>query len=220
MRKTILLIIMAAALVRVGHAQTLNWATLKDNRSNLAYASYGYDFGVTAQMGYGRTIQTIRPLLVTLDYSMPMGKQWIDDFKIRLGAHVEFLEKNGFSVSGKAMGNFRRHQMSLVRMVSFGGEFALVAGYFKPTYHAAVELSSDGAVVTHMKHSRLMKSVYSQIHDGWYLNNGVHYFYGIQAGKTLGDAYELTLKLGKTNARGNHEDVLPAYVQLGINKRF
>lgn len=132
MRKTILLIIMAAALARVGHAQTLNWATLKDNRSNLAYASYGYDFGVTAQMGYGRTIQTIRPLLVTLDYSMPMGKQWIDDFKIRLGAHVEFLEKNGFSVSGKAMGNFRRHQMSLVRMVSFGGEFALVAGYFKP----------------------------------------------------------------------------------------
>lgn len=220
MRKTVLAMIIAAAFARFGHAQTLNWASLKDSRSNLVYATYGYDFGVTAQVGYGRYIETIRPVLVTFDYSMPMGKSWTDDFKMRLGAHVEFLEKNGFSVSGKAMGNFRRHQMSLVRMVSFGGEFALVAGYFKRAYHAAVELSSDGAVVTHLKHSHLMKSAYPEIHDGWYLNNGVHYFYGIQAGKTLGDTYEISLRLGKTNARGNHEDVLPAYVQLGINKRF
>jgi hypothetical protein len=220
MRKVILTIILAGALVRIGHAQTVNWPSLKNERFNVAYASYGYDFGVAAQAGYGRFVPTIRPLLITLDYSMPMGGRWTDDFKLRLGAHVEFFEKNGFAVSGKAMGNFRRHQTSLVRMASFGGEFALIAGYFRPTYHAALEVGGDGAVVTHLRHSRLMKSNFPEIHDGWYLNAGAHYFYGIQVGKNVGKQYEINLRLGKTNARGGHEDVLPVYAQLSVTKRF
>ncbi len=220
MRNVILTIILAGALARVGHAQTVNWASMKNDRSNVVYASYGYDFGVAAHAGYGRFVPTIRPLLITFDYSMPMGGRWTDDFKLRLGTHVQLLEKNGFALSGKAMGNFRRHQTSLVRMASFGGEFALVAGYFKPAFHAAVELSADGAVVTHLKHSRLMKRDFPRIHDGWYLNTGVHYFYGIQAVKSIGRQYDVNLRLGKTNARGEHEDVLPVYAQLGVARRF
>lgn len=211
---------LAGILTSSGYTQNLNWRPAGAQNSNIVYSNFGYDFGVTAQVGYGRFIRTIRPLFLTFDYSMPMGHRLTDDFKMRLGAHVEFFEKNGFVVSGKVLGNFRNHKTSLVRISSFGGEFSLVTGYFKPTYYAAIELAADGAVASYLKHSDLMKNNYPQIHDGWYLDNGVHYFYGIQAGKTIGRSYEANLRLGKANARGNEDDVLPIYFQCGLMKRF
>lgn len=211
---------LAGILTSSGYSQNLNWRSVNEQNPNILYSNFGYDFGVTAQVGYGRFIQTIRPLVLTFDYSMPMGHRLTDDFKVRFGAHVEFFEKNGFVASGKVLGIFRNHKTSLVRISNFGGEFSFVTGYFKPTFHAALELSADGAVVSYLKHSKLMKGNYPEIQDGWYLNNGAHYFYGIQAGKTIGRSYEANLRLGKVNARGNESDVLPIYFQLGLTSRF
>jgi hypothetical protein len=220
MRIVILILILSGLTVGAGHAQQINWGSVSEQRANLVYADVGYDFGVTAQFGYGRLIHAIRPVVLTFDYSMPMGGKLTDDFKVRLGGQVELLEKNGFALSGRAVGNFRRHQTSLVRIASFGGEFSLIGGYFRPGFHAALEVSSDGAVASHLKHSRLMVRNYPQIHDGWYLNTGAHYFYGMQASKTIGGSYDVSMRLGKTNARGSREDVLPLYFQLGLMKKY
>jgi len=220
MRIVLSIIILATVKTGSAAAQNVNWKSIGNRQSNVVYADFGYSFGVTEQFGYGRLVRFVRPVALTFDYSTPMGGKLIDDFKMRLGGQIELLEKNGFVISGKVLGNFRRHQTSLVRIASFGGEFALIGGYFSPGFHAAVELSSDGAVVSHMKHSAIMVRNYPQIHDGWYLNNGVHYFYGIQGSKTLGMSYDVSLRLGKTNARGSSEDVLPVYFQLGLMKRF
>lgn len=218
--KKLIIAIIFAGIANLGYSQNLNWQSVGGQNPNILYTNFGYDFGVTAQVGYGRFIQTIRPLLLTFDYSMPMGHRLTDDFKMRLGGQVELFEKNGFAISGKVLGIFRNHKTSLVRISNFGGEFSLVTGYFKPTFYAAFELSGDGAVVSYLKHSELMKDNYPEIQDGWYLNNGAHYFYGIQAGKTIGQSYDVNLRLGIANARGKEGDVLPAYFQLGLIKRF
>lgn len=202
------------------YGQNFNWRSVNEQNPNMVYSGFGYDFGMTAQVGYGRFIQTIRPLLLTFDYSMPMGHRLTDDFKMRIGGQVELYKKNSFAVAGKVLGNFRNHNTSLVRISSFGGEFSLVTGYFKPTFYAALEVSADGAVVSYLKHTSLMKDNYPEIQDGWYLNNGAHYFYGVQAGKTIGQSYDANLRFGITNARGKEGDVLPAYFQLGLIKRF
>jgi hypothetical protein len=110
----------------------------------------------------------------------------------------------------------------MVRVVSFGSDFAVVAGYYRPSWYAAGELGFDKSVTSYLKHSDIMRTyVFPGIKDGWYIPSGGNYYYGIQAGKTLGESLDLSLRLGATSAEDNDEDaVLPYYLQLGLGVRF
>jgi hypothetical protein len=67
----------------------------------------------------------------------------------------------------------------------------------------------------------VMRSYFPRIRDGWYIPSGGHFYYGIQAGKTIGDRLDLTLRAGATNAQHNDEQaVVPYYLQLGLGIRF
>ncbi len=62
-----------------------------------------------------------------------------------------------------------------------------------------------------------MRANFPSIMDGWYIPSGGHFYYGIQAGKTIGEQFELSLKLGATNAQFKDVNpVLPYYGQLGL----
>ena len=51
--------------------------------------------------------------------------------------------------------------------------------------------------------------------------SGGNYYYGIQAGKTLGETYTLSLRVGMTDAQFHDEDALvPYYVQVGLGMRL
>jgi hypothetical protein len=66
-----------------------------------------------------------------------------------------------------------------------------------------------------------MRAYYPAIKDGWYVPSGGNYYYGIQGSKTIGESFDLSLRLGATNAQDDDEDaVLPFYLQLGFGVRF
>lgn len=221
MKKMLALLIMIAVLAQGGYSQTVNWRALRDDQRNLFHLTLGYDYGVTTQVGYSRSFTLIKPVLVGLDYSMPMGSDLLDDFKVRLGGEVEVVEAGGFSATVRILSNFRRYENDLVRIVSFGSELGAVTGYYTPSWYAAGEFGFDKSITSHLKHSAVMKSYFPWIRDGWYLPSGGHYYYGIQLGKTLGESLDLSLRLGATNAQDNDENaVLPFYGQLGFGVRF
>ncbi|MEW7292293.1 hypothetical protein [Aquimarina sp. 2304DJ70-9] len=221
MKKIFILIIIVVASTGEGQAQTLNWRSIDKDQKNLAYFNFGYDFGTTAQLGYGRLIKVFRPILLGMDYSSPMGKKLTDDFKIRYGAQIEVIERNGFSLTAKVLGNFRRFENSLVRITSFGSEFSTVAGYYKTSWHIAAEIGYDKSIISNLKHSDTMRDIYSEVTDGWYIPTGGHYFYGIQASKTLGKSFDISMRLGMTNAEKKDENAqMPFYGQLGLIKKF
>ena len=214
-------ILLVMTFAGICNAQNINWRSLNDEQPNLAYLNFGYDFGLTAHLGYARSIQTFRPILLSADYSFPMGKQLLDDFKIRYGGQIEIVELNNFSASARIFGNFKRRETELVRIIGFGAELSALVGYYKPKWHIAAEFGFDKSITTHLKHSDIMRDNYGKINDGWYLPSGGHYFYGIQASKTLSRSLEISMKMGLTNAQGNDEDaLLPYYFQLGLLKRF
>ncbi len=221
MKKLVAVIVIVMAVAESTYSQNINWRSLREDQRNVIQFNFGYDFGVTAQVGYNRTFTLIRPILLGLDYSLPMGSDLLDDFKVRLGGQVEVVQIGGFSASVKILSNFRRYQNALVRIVSFGSDFATVAGYYKPSWYAASEFGFDKSIVSHFKHSDIMRAEFPGIRDGWYIPTGGHYYYGIQGGKTIGDAFDLSLRLGATRAQGNDENaVLPYYLQLGLGMRF
>ncbi len=220
--KTLLKVLMVTmVLVELSYSQNINWRALNQDQRNTLQATFGYDFGATAQVGYTRSFTLIRPVVVGLDYSIPMGRDLLDDFKVRLGGQIEIVEIGGFSATLKLYSNFRRYQTAMVRIVGFGSDFAIVAGYYKPTWYAAGEFGFDKAIVSHLKHSDIMRTNFPGIRDGWYIPTGGNYYYGVQGGKTLGENFDLSLRVGATSAQFDDENaVIPYYCQLGLGMRF
>ena len=221
MKKLVAVIAVVMAVAEVSYSQNVNWRSLREDQRNVIQFNFGYDFGVTSQVGYSRSFTILRPVLLGLDYSVPMGNVLTDDFKVRVGGQIEVVQIGGFSATVKILSNFRRYQNALVRIVSFGSDFAAVAGYYKPAWYAAGEFGFDKSIVSHFKNSDIMKTNYPGIRDGWYIPTGGHYYYGIQGGKTIGDTFDLSLRFGATRAQLNDENaVLPYYLQLGLGMKF
>jgi hypothetical protein len=194
---------------------------LAEEQRNVVQLTTGYDYGVTAQWGYSRSMTLFRPAVVGLDFSIPMGGNLVDDFKIRAGGQVELVELDGFSASLKIQSVFRRYQNALVRIVSFGSDCAAIAGYYTSSWYAAGEFGFDKSIVSNLKHSDVMKANFPAIRDGWYIPTGGNFYFGIQGGKTMGDLFEVSLRLGATKAQERDDNaVLPYYAQLGIGVRF
>ncbi len=221
MRKLLSVILLLLALGKAGYCQNINWRSLNDGQRNVMQLNFGYDFGVTTQLGYGRVVTLIRPTLLELDYSSPMGNTPTDDFKVRLGGQMELVEVGGFSATVKISSVFRRYQTELVSIASFGSDFAAVAGYYESSWFAAGEFGFDKAITSHLQHSDIMRAYYPALQDGWYIPTGGHYYYGVQGGKTLGETLDLSLRMGATSSQDHDENpVLPFYLQLGLGARF
>jgi hypothetical protein len=200
--------------------QNLNWKMLEEHRSTLQL-NVGYDFAFSAELGFYHEVSLYRPVLLGISVSLPMGTDLVDDLKVGLSSHVQVIESDGFAFTVKVASNFRRYQNEFVRSVGFGADFAGIAGYYSDTWHAAGEFGFDKAVTTNLIHSDSMKRYYPQITDGWYVPTGGHYYYGIQAGKTLSDRLDLGLRLGATRAQLDDVNaVLPYYLQLGVGLKI
>jgi len=207
--------------VHFSNAQNINWTSLEKNQNDQIYLNFGYDFGLTTQLGYGHQLNMNRPIIITADYSFPMGKNLVDDFKIRLGGQISIFQKEEFVLSAKAYGIFRRHETKLVRMINFGSELAAIFGYYKQSWHIAAEFGFDKAISTHLKHSSVMEENYPAITNGWFEATGGNFIFGIQMSKRMRKKFEVSLRLGATSAQAKDENaILPYYAQLGINYKL
>jgi len=221
MKNTALILLTILFSFNFANSQNINWQSFQEDQKNLAYLNLGYDFGLTTQLGYGYKLKAFKPILLTTDLSVPMGNDFLDDFKFRIGGQMEVFEKNNFSVSTKILATTRRHETNLVRQVGIGTEISLTAGYYKPKWHMAFEIGFDKFLATHLQQGEIMKSNFPEIQDGWFSNSGGQFFYGLQGSKTLGKRMEINFRLGTTNAQGNHENaLLPYYFQLGLMYKY
>jgi hypothetical protein len=219
--KSPLLTLALLFLMTSARAQNINWKRLENGTPQYIQLTAGYDYGFTAQLGYTRLVSLYRPIALGIELSMPMGSTVFDDFKVRFGGQVNLVERAGFALSARVMSNFRRYQNMYVRSVGFGADLGAIAGYYSNSWHANAEFGFDKAITTNLQHSDLLKSDYAQIENGWYVPTGGHYYYGVQAGKTLDTSLDISLRVGETRAQFDDKNaVLPYYFQLGLGKRF
>ena len=213
--------LLLCVLVSGAHAQNINWSILKKDQNNMAYSNFGYNFGVTSQLGYGYKFKTFRTILLSADYSIPMGEKLLDDFKFRMGGQISIYDNKNLILSSKLSFVFRRHQTKLIRMANFGSEASVILGYYKPKWHFAGEFGYDNSSFTHLTHSDEMKENFSSISDGWFGASGGYFRYGIQGSKTIHPSFEISVRVGGTMAKFKDKNpILPFYGQIGLSYWF
>ncbi len=198
-------------------SQSINWQSLKENQSSMVYANMGYQFGMKTQLGYGLKLQTDKAIILTSDFSIPMGAKIIDDFQFRIGGQAELLRVSNFSFSTALYAITRRHKTNWTQQFGMATELTFVGAYCTDKWHLGLEFGLDKNVATKINHGEFLQNNYPEIKDAWYLNSGGNIMLGLQASRTLGTRSSLNLKLGLTNALANHVDALiPFYFQLGF----
>jgi len=135
--------------------QNLNWSSIDQDQSELIYLSFGYNFGVTTQIGYAHKFNLKKPIVLSAAIAVPMGKKPTDDYNLKIGGQMSIVKLNHLRLNAKAYGIYRSHKTKLVQMRTFGTELATVLGFYKPKWHLAGEIGYDASISTHLKHSEI-----------------------------------------------------------------
>lgn len=204
------------------NAQTINWTSLKKEQMQIFNANAGWDFAINYGVGYGYQLKSKLPIIVNLEFSFPAGgNAGFDDHKVKIGGQARVFKFNDFAFTTKIHGVFRRYENPSVRLVNFGSDMSGIIGYYKSKWFVATEVGFDKAIVTHFKHSHLMKDNFPTIQDGWYEpSTGGNFYYGIQTGISF-KQHDIYLKGGRMLTQDfKTTPTIPFYAQLGYNLKI
>jgi len=202
------------------NAQTINWKNIRQYK-HIANVNVTAEYALNYGVAYSYRLSSKRPILLSSEYSFPSGNNFTDDFKVKTGTQIHWLQSGNFHFASKFQGIFRRYQNSYARLLNFGVDISATGGYYKQKWFVAGELGIDKAIVTHFKHSDLYKENFPGVRDGWYEpSTGGNIYIGVQAGWSFQNK-DLYLKLGKLSQQDLHSSpMLPLYAQLGFNIKF
>jgi hypothetical protein len=221
--KSIIIITLFSLLQNKIFAQVINWKNISKQNKHLLNVNAGGEYGITAAIGYHRLVSVKKiPLWLGGEFSMPLGNELADDFKVKLGAQIRLAAFNYFQFSARVQGVSRRYHNQSVTLFSFGSDFAGTLGYYRKHCFLGIESGFDKAIVTHFKHSEWYKrNIYDNVQDGWYEPaTGGNFYYGLQGGYSIKKT-DITLKAGKLLQQDfQSQPLLPFYGQLGVNFRF
>lgn len=202
------------------NAQVINWETISKQKMHLLHTNIGAEYGLTAGMGYHRLVSVKNiPLWLGGEFSIPLGSELTDDFKVKLGAQIRLVTFKHFQFSARVQGVSRRYHNQSVTLFNFGSDFAVTLGYYRKHWFLGAEAGFDKAIVTHFKHSDwYKKNSYGNVQDGWYEPaTGGNFYYGLQGSYSM-KKMDFTLKAGKVLQQDfKSQPLLPFYGQIGVN---
>lgn len=107
-----------------------------------------------------------------------------------------------------------------MRPEHFGSDFTGTAGVYRPRWFLAGEFGFDKAIITHLTQSDWYRTYfYPDAKDGWYLNAGGTFHYGVTGGVAFGRT-ELALRAGWLRTEEFNDVQPPMYAGLGLGIRF
>lgn len=204
----------------VSFAQSINWKTLKPSQKHIVNLNLGFENSFGVGIGYGYHFNTKLPLVLNAEFSMPFGDKVFDDFKTKIGGQLNLVRANNFFATVKAYGIIRRYENDFARLINFGSEFSATAGYYKNKWFIAPEIGFDKAIVTHIKHSDLMKEYNPGVVSGWYIPTGGNFLFGLQSGYSFNNS-DVYAKVGKTISQDLKSNAtVPLYFQVGWSLKW
>lgn len=188
---------------------------------NRVYTAFGLDPAFVTSVGYGRLIRLFdRPILLTGDLGVAAADMDSRDFRARLGALATIAHWRSLHLTGSARFITRGTDNSIYRGLNFGADLTGSVGVYRSGWFAAGEFGFDKAVITHITHSDWYRAYfYPEARDGWYLNTGGTFRYGLIGGFNVGRV-ELCGRFGWQRTESFNVLVPPMYASLGVGLGF
>lgn len=189
--------------------------------ANLVYATFGLDPALVGSVGYGRVVSVMgHRLQLAGEAGLATAGMDTRDFRVRLGTQTSLVRWRSLHLAGSAMAVARGTENSIYRGYDFGADITGTLGVYRRRWFAAGEFGKDKAVITHVKHSDWYRTYfYPGAKDGWYLDAGGTFHYGVSGGFTLGRA-EVSGRFGFLRTEDFNDVVPPAYASVGVGFRF
>lgn len=206
----------------VARNATAQWNVPRlDATRNRVYTVVGLDPAVVTSLGYGRVVRLFgHPIQLGGEVGLAVAEVDTRDFRAQLQAFTSILHWRSLHLTGSAAFITRGTENSIYRGLSFGADFTGAAGVYRPKWFVAGEFGFDKAVITHVTHSDWYRRYfYPDAKDGWYLNAGGTFHYGLTAGATLGST-ELVGRSGWLRTEDFNAVLPPMYASLGIGVAF
>jgi hypothetical protein len=212
--------LLLTALVARDAAAQWNVARLDDG-PNRVYSVVGLDPAVVTGLGYARVVRLLgHRFQLGGDVGIAVAEPDTRDFRAQLHVFTSILHWRSLHLTGSAAFITRGTENSIYRGLNFGADFTGAAGVYRPGWFVAGEFGFDKAVITHVTHSDWYRRYfYADAKDGWYLNAGGTFHYGLTAGATLGRA-ELVGRYGWLRTEDFNAVVPPMYASLGVGVAF
>lgn len=188
---------------------------------NRVYTSFGLDPAFVTSLGYGRVMPILgHDFQLAGEVGIATARLDSDDYRIRLGVNTSIVNWRSVHLTGSATFITRGTDNVIYRGFNFGADFTGAVGVYRPGWFAAAEFGKDKAVITHVTHSDWYRDHYfPEAKDGWYLNAGGVYHYGLVGGISVGPA-EIVGRFGFHQTEKFNGMMPPMYASLGVGYGF
>lgn len=208
-------------LALVSQDAAAQWNVARYDRSpNRVYATFGVDPAMVTSLGYGRVVSVLgHRFQLAADASIGTTGLDLHDFRARVQAGTALLRWRSLALTGSATFVARGTENSIYRGFNFGSDFTGTAGVYRPGWHVAGEFGFDKAVISHITHSDWYRQFYPEARDGWYLDAGGTFHYGVTTGVAVG-AVEVFGRAGWRRTDDFDTVMPPIYVTVGAGLGF
>ncbi|MDM7914127.1 MAG: hypothetical protein ACE15D_10980 [Candidatus Eisenbacteria bacterium] len=218
MKLTLFILVAALLPALAARDAAAQWNVARfDADRNRVYTSFGLDPAFVSSMGVGRVVPLFdHDFHFGVDAGLAAAHMDLHDFRARLGVQTSIVNWRSVHFTGSATFLTRGTQNSIYRGFNFGSDFTGTLGVYRESWFGGGEFGFDKAIITHVTHSDwYRKYFYPDAKDGWYLNAGGTYHYGLVGGYAIGKA-ELVGRFGWRRTEEFDEINPPIYGSLGV----
>ena len=222
MNRILRIAVALAVLAFVARDVAAQWNVERFRTSgNQVYTTFGLEPAFVTSVGYGRNVEVFgRPWQIGAEAGLAAYDFDIQDFRARLQARGTLLGWRSVRLVGSAAFITRGTENQIYRALNFGSDFTGALGVYKPRWFVTGEFGFDKAIITYLTHSDWYREhYYPDAKDGWYLNAGGTFHYGLTGGMAIGRT-ELTARIGQQRTEDFNALTPPLYVSLGVGFGF
>ncbi len=196
------------------------WNVVRTDPSHM-YAAFGLDPALVTTLGYGHAVSVKgHAFHVSGDVGVVTAHMDTRDFRVRLGTQTSLVRWRSLHLTGSVTAIARGTENTIYRGFNFGADVTGTVGVYRRRWFAAGEFGKDKAVVTHITHTDWYRTnFYPDAKDGWYLDAGGTFHYGVAGGLTLGRA-EVIGRFGFLRTEDFNDLMPPMYVSMGVGLGF
>jgi hypothetical protein len=188
---------------------------------NRVYATFGLDPAFVTSLGYAHVIPVSgHGFELAGDVGVATAQFDARDFRARLGVQTSLLHWRSLHLTMQATAVGRGTENVIYRGFNFGADITGAAGVYRTGWFVAGEFGKDKSVITHVTHTDWYRNqYYADAKDGWYLDAGGTFHYGVAGGFALGRT-EVIARAGFRRTEDWKEVTPPMYASIGLGFAF